>query len=58
MSILGGFGLPGKELVDLGDGAVWDFGDHPCQPSLGIDAIEFGGLDKGVNHSCGLAALV
>ena len=35
---------------------ISDFGENPCEPSLWIYAVEFGGFDQGIGDSRGLAA--
>jgi hypothetical protein len=48
--------VPRQELIDAGDLAVWDVGERVSQPSLGIDAVELGGLDQGAGDGGGAAA--
>ena len=36
--------------------AISDLGENPCQPCLGIDAIELGGLNEGIGDGRGLTA--
>lgn len=35
---------------------VGDLGEDPCEPGLGIDAVQFGGFDQGIGDSRGRAA--
>ena len=35
---------------------VGDLGEDPCEPVLGIDTVELGGLNEGIGDSCGFAA--
>jgi hypothetical protein len=44
--------VPGEELVQLGDGLIGDAAQYGGEPSLRIDAVEFGRGDQGV-HCCG-----
>jgi len=38
---------PRHELFEAVDFVVWNALQNPAQPSLRVDAIEFGGLDQG-----------
>ena len=35
---------------------VCDLGEDPCEPGLGIDTVELGGLNEGIGDGRGLAA--
>ena len=47
---------PREELVQTSDFVVGDLGEDPCEPSLGIDTVELGGLNQGIGDGCGFAA--
>ena len=36
---------------------VCDLGKDPCEPGLGIDTVELGGLNEGIGDGRGLAAV-
>ena len=35
---------------------VCDLGEDPCEPGLGIDTVELGGLNEGIGDGRGLTA--
>jgi hypothetical protein len=39
--------IPRQELIEILDVVIVDAGQHVGQPFLGIDVIQFGGLDQG-----------
>ena len=44
--------MPGKQFVDSVDRVVGDAGEDIAQISLGIEAVQGGGLDQGVEDRC------
>jgi len=50
--------VPGQEVVDAVERVVGDARQHMAQPSLGIDALEFGGADQRVYRGRTVAATV
>src|SRR5271169_1440331 len=52
------FPMPGKEFVEALGGVIGDPAQDVGEPGLGIDAVEFGGADQGVDRSSALAATV
>ena len=50
--------IPRQELIEILDVVIVDAGQHVGQPFLGIDVIQFGGLDQGVHHGRPLSATV
>ena len=48
--------VPWQQIVDPVDLVVWNAGEGVGEPGLGIDAIEFCGLDQGVGDGGGFAA--
>ena len=50
--------VPGQKFADALVGMVGDVVDDVGEPGLGVEAVEAGGGDKGVEDSGALAALV
>ena len=48
--------MPREELIQTCDFVVGDLGKDPCEPGLGIDTVELGGLNEGIGDSRGLTA--
>lgn len=48
--------IPWEEFVDPINFVVGDAAEDVCQPGLGVNAIEFGGLDQGIGDGRRLAA--
>jgi hypothetical protein len=49
-------GFPRQQIVDPVDFAVWNAGECVGKPSLGINAIQLGGLYQGASDGGGFAA--
>lgn len=47
---------PWHEVVDAVDFVVGGLCEHPGQPGLRVDVVEFGGFDQGIGDGCGSAA--
>mgnify|MGYP001370200899 CR=1 FL=1 len=47
---------PGHEFVQTSDLMLCDLGEDPCEPGLGIDTVELGGLNEGIGDCRGLTA--
>ena len=50
--------MPREELIQTCDFVVGDLGEDPCEPGLGIDTVELGGLNEGIGDSRGLTAVL
>lgn len=46
----------GEELVEACDLVVGDLAEHPCEPRLWVNVIQFGGFDQSEGDSHGFAA--
>jgi hypothetical protein len=52
------FQFPGQQVSDLAGWIIGRPGKHVGEPGLWTDAVEFGGLDQGVDGRRAAAALI
>jgi hypothetical protein len=48
--------VPGEQVADAVDGVVGDAGEHVAEVGFGIEAVELGGLDQGIEGGGAFAA--
>src|SRR5512144_1125314 len=54
--VLSGADVPGEQVADAIDGVAGDAGEHVAEVGFGIEAVELGGLDQGIEGSGTLSA--
>jgi len=50
--------VPRRELLDTGDGLIGDVRQHMPQVGFGIEAVELGRTDEGVEDGCSFASAI
>src|SRR5512147_1391906 len=48
--------VPGEQVADAIDGVAGDAGEHVAEVGFGIEAVELGGLDQGIEGSGAITA--